>query len=187
MNIILLGPPGCGKGTQGEILAERTGIVRVSTGDLLRDAAGQGTPLGQRAKSYMGQGLLVPDDVIVGLLREVLASPKASKGVIMDGFPRTVAQAEAVDTLLAERKQQVDQVLFFDVADEELLKRITGRARAEGRADDNPEAFRQRLVVYRRDTQPLVDFYRKRGMLVEIEAVGSIPEIAARVQKRVGK
>jgi len=117
MNIILLGPPGCGKGTQGEILAERTGIVRVSTGDLLRDAAGRGTELGKRAKSYMDQGLLVPDDVIVGLLREVLASPRAGKGVIMDGFPRTVAQAEAVDTLLAERKRRVDTVLFFDVPD----------------------------------------------------------------------
>lgn len=186
MNIILLGPPGCGKGTQGEILAERTGIARVSTGDLLRDAAGKGTPLGQRAKSYMDQGLLVPDDVIVGLLREVLASPRAAKGVIMDGFPRTVAQAGAVDALLAERKQRVDQVLFFDVPDQELLQRITGRAAAEGRSDDNPEAFRQRLVAYREQTQPLVDFYSKRGSLIEIEAVGSISEIAARVQAKVG-
>ncbi|OGU12962.1 MAG: adenylate kinase [Gemmatimonadetes bacterium RIFCSPLOWO2_12_FULL_68_9] len=186
MNIILLGPPGCGKGTQGEILAERTGIVRVSTGDLLRDAAGRGTELGKRAKSYMDQGLLVPDDVIVGLLREVLASPRAGKGVIMDGFPRTVAQAEAVDTLLAERKRRVDTVLFFDVPDQELLKRITGRAAAEGRSDDNPESFRQRLVAYRQQTQPLVDCYRQRGILVEIEAVGSISEIAARVQARVG-
>jgi adenylate kinase len=187
VNIILLGPPGSGKGTQGEILAERTGIVRISTGDLLRDAAGKGTALGGRARSYMDRGLLVPDDVIVGLLREVLASPRAARGVIMDGFPRTVAQAEAVDALLAERTQRVDQVLFFDVADEELLQRIAGRARAEGRADDTPEAFRQRLVVYRRDTAPLVDFYRQRGILVEIEAVGTIPEIAARVQQRVGK
>ncbi len=186
MNIILLGPPGCGKGTQGEILAERTGIVRVSTGDLLRDAAGKGTALGKRAKSFMDQGLLVPDDIIIGLLREVLASPRASKGVLMDGFPRTVAQAEAVDALLAERKQQVNKVLFFDVPDQELLKRITGRAAAEGRSDDNPESFRQRLVAYRQQTQPLVDFYRKRGSLVEIEAVGSIPEIAARAQAKVG-
>lgn len=187
MNVILLGPPGCGKGTQGEILAERTGVVRVSTGDLLREAAGKGTALGKRAKAYMDQGLLVPDDVIVGLLREVLVSPKASKGVLMDGFPRTVAQAEAVDSLLAERKQRVDQVLFFNVADRELLKRITGRAAVEGRSDDNPESFRRRLVAYREQTQPLVDFYRKRGILAEIDAVGAIAEIAARVQKRVGK
>lgn len=186
MNIILLGPPGCGKGTQGEILAKRTGMMRVSTGDLLRDAAARGTELGKRAKTFMDKGDLVPDDVIIGLLREVFASPQASKGVMMDGFPRTVAQAEAVDRLLAERKAGVDKVLFFDVPDEELMQRIAGRAKAEGRADDNPESFRQRLVVYRQQTQPLVAFYRKRGNLVDIESVGSIPEIAERVKARVG-
>lgn len=186
MNIILLGPPGCGKGTQGEILAERTGLTRVSTGDLLRDAAGKGTALGQRARSFMDKGQLVPDDVIVGLLEEVLAKPEASRGVLMDGFPRTVAQAEAVDRLLAARSRTLDWVLFFDVPDAELLKRIMGRAAAEGRSDDNPEAFRQRLVAYREQTQPLVDFYRERGILVDIEAVGTIPKIAARVQQRVG-
>jgi adenylate kinase len=186
MNIILLGPPGCGKGTQGEMLAERTGLTRVSTGDLLRDAAGKGTALGKRAKWYMDKGELVPDDVIVGLLEEVLAKPEATRGVIMDGFPRTVAQAEAVDALLAERQRRVDQVLFFDVPDQELLKRITGRAAAEGRSDDTPESFRQRLVAYRQQTQPLVAFYRQRGNLVEIEAVGSIAAIAARVQAKVG-
>jgi adenylate kinase len=187
MNIILLGPPGCGKGTQGDILAKRAGVMRVSTGDLLRDAAAKGTELGKRAKTFMDKGDLVPDDVIVGLLREVFGSPQASQGVMMDGFPRTVAQAEAVDRLLSERTRQVDTVLFFDVPDEELMKRIAGRAKAEGRADDNPESFRQRLVVYRRQTQPLVDFYRKRGILVEIQSVGTISEIAARVQAQVGK
>jgi len=187
MNIILLGPPGCGKGTQGDILAKRTGIMRVSTGDLLREAAAKGTELGKRAKSYMDRGDLVPDDVIIGLLREVFGSQQAAQGVMMDGFPRTVAQAEAVDRLLAERKGKVDKVLFFDVPDEELMKRIAGRAKAEGRADDNPESFRQRLVVYRQQTEPLVAFYRKRGNLVEIESVGTIPEIAAKVQAKVGK
>lgn len=186
MNIILLGPPGCGKGTQGEILAKRTGIQRVSTGDLLRDAAGKGTPLGKRAKSYMDQGLLVPDDVIIGLLREVLASPRAAGGVIMDGFPRTVAQAQAVGALLAERKQRVDKVLFFAVPDEELKQRILGRASQGGRSDDNLDALKQRLEAYRDQTQPLVDFYRKQGNLISIEAVGSIQEIAARVQAGVG-
>ena len=186
MNIILLGPPGCGKGTQGEMLAKRTGLMRVSTGDLLREAAGTGTALGQRAKSYMDQGQLVPDDVIVGLLEEVLAKPETTGGVLMDGFPRTVAQAQAVDRLLEARGRTLDWVLFFDVPDEELLKRIMGRAAAEGRSDDNPEAFRQRLVAYREQTQPLVAFYRARGNLVDIEAVGSISEIAARVQAKVG-
>ncbi|HEX9580683.1 MAG TPA: adenylate kinase [Gemmatimonadales bacterium] len=182
MNIILLGPPGSGKGTQGELLAERAGVVRVSTGDLLRDAVGKGTSLGRRARSYMDQGLLVPDDVIIGLLREVLGSPAAAGGVIMDGFPRTVAQAEAVDALLKEKGGAVDAVLLFEVPDDELRRRIIGRASQIGRTDDNVEALRQRLAVYREQTQPLVDFYRGRGILVEIDAVGSIPEIAERVR-----
>jgi adenylate kinase len=134
----------------------------------------------------MDQGQLVPDDVIVGLLEEVLAKPETTGGVLMDGFPRTVAQAQAVDRLLEARGRTLDWVLFFDVPDEELLKRIMGRAAAEGRSDDNPEAFRQRLVAYREQTQPLVAFYRARGNLVDIEAVGSISEIAARVQAKVG-
>jgi adenylate kinase len=184
VNIILLGPPGCGKGTQGEIVAERTGTLRVSTGDLLRDAAGKGTPLGLRAKSYMDQGLLVPDDVIIGLLREVLGSPTAARGAIMDGFPRTVAQAEAVDALLAERSGRVDRVLLFDVPEDELQRRIL--ARVGGRSDDNVDALRQRLAVYKEQTQPLVDFYRKRGLLLAVEAVGSIAEIAERVRLGLG-
>ena len=186
MNLILLGAPGCGKGTQGELLAARTGIVRVSTGDLLRDAVGKGAPLGQRAKSYMDQGLLVPDDVIIGLLREVLGSPAAARGVIMDGFPRTIAQAEAVDALLTERGGAVDAVLLFDVPDDELRRRILVRASQMGRTDDNVEALQQRLTVYREQTQPLVDFYRGRGILVTIDAVGSIPEIAERVRTGLG-
>jgi adenylate kinase len=186
MNIILLGPPACGKGTQGELLAKRTGILRVSTGDLLRDAVARGTDLGKRAEVFMEQGLLVPDDVIIELVAEVLGSPRAAGGVIMDGFPRTVAQAEAVDRLLTARGQRVDKVLYFAATDEELMHRAQGRATVEGRVDDHPDAFRQRLAVYREQTQPLVDFYRRRGMLTNIDAAGSIPEIAARVQAGVG-
>jgi adenylate kinase len=186
MNIILLGPPACGKGTQGELLAKRTGTLRISTGELLRNAVARGTDLGKRAKVFMDQGLLVPDEVIIELVGQVLASPRAAGGVIMDGFPRTVAQAEAVEQLLAARDRQVDRVLYFAAADEELLRRVQGRATVEGRADDNPEAFRQRLAVYREQTQPLVDFYRRRGMLTDIDAAGSIPEIAERVQVGVG-
>jgi adenylate kinase len=187
MNIILLGPPGSGKGTQGEILARRTGILRVSTGDLLRDAVARGTELGRQARSYMEQGLLVPDEVIIGLLAEVLSSPAAAGGVIMDGFPRTIKQAEAVETLLAQRGGRVDVVLWFVVPEEELQRRVLGRAAQEGRSDDTAEALRRRLAAYREQTEPLVDWYRRRGNLVEIQAVGSIPEIADRVRAGVGR
>jgi adenylate kinase len=187
MNIILLGPPGSGKGTQGEILARRTGILRVSTGDVLRDAVAQGTDLGRRARFYMDQGLLVPDEVIIGLLADVLASAAAARGVIMDGFPRTVKQAEAVDELLEQRGRKVDVVLLLVVPDDELERRIVGRAAQAGRTDDNLDALRRRLAAYREQTEPLVDFYRRRGNLVEIPAVGSIPEIADRVRAGVGR
>src|SRR4051812_35809229 len=140
MNIILLGPPGCGKGTQGAILSQRTGAPRVSTGDLLRAAVKDGTPLGKKAQSFMDQGLLVPDEIILGLIEEVLNSPAATNGTIMDGFPRTPAQADAVGRLLAARKMQVDKVLNIVVPDGELVRRMQGRAKAEGRADDKPDA-----------------------------------------------
>jgi adenylate kinase len=187
MNVILLGPPGCGKGTQGTILAQRLGAPRVSTGDLLRTAVREGTSLGKTAKTYMDQGLLVPDDVIVGLIEEVVGSEQARAGLIMDGFPRTPAQAEAVERLLAARKMKVDKVVNFEVPDEELVRRMMVRAAQEGRADDTPEAFQQRLVVYREQTAPLVDYYRKRGKLVNVPGMGTVDEIAERVNQAVGK
>lgn len=187
MNIILLGPPGGGKGTQGEILSKRLGAPRVSTGDLLRAAVKNGTPLGQKAQSFMDQGLLVPDDVILGLIEEVLGSEQARAGMIMDGFPRTTAQAEKVDALLKERKMQIDKVLNFDVADGELVRRMKGRAAQEGRSDDTPEAFQKRLAVYREQTAPLIDYYRKRGRLADVPGIGTIEEISDRVRKALGK
>jgi adenylate kinase len=186
LNAILLGPPGSGKGTQGTLLAERTGVMRVSTGDLLRAAVQQGTPLGLRAKGFMDAGLLVPDDVILGLIAEVLARPEAARGVIMDGFPRTVAQADAVGALLRQRGSAVDVALNFVVADAELVERMMGRAAKEGRSDDTPEAFQQRLSVYRQQTAPLIDYYRNAGVLVDIRGTGSVDEIAGRVRKAVG-
>ena len=187
MNIILLGPPGCGKGTQGAILSRHLGIPRVSTGDLLRAAVRDGTPLGKNAQSYMDQGLLVPDDIILGLIEEVLGSPQAKSGMIMDGFPRTTAQAEAVDRLLGARQMQIDKVLNFEVPDDELVRRMQGRAAKEARADDTLEAFQQRLVVYREQTAPLIDYYRKRGKLADVPGLGTVDEIAARARKAVGQ
>jgi len=186
MNIILLGPPGSGKGTQGALLAERSRASRVSTGDLLRTAVRDATPLGKEAKSYMDRGLLVPDGVVLGLIEDVLNSPRAKSGIIMDGFPRTTAQAEEVDRLLDARKMQIDNVLNFEVPDDELVRRMQGRAAKEGRTDDTPAAFQQRLAVYREQTAPLIAYYRMRGTLVTVPAVGAVEEIAKRVRKAVG-
>jgi adenylate kinase len=181
MNIILLGPPGSGKGTQGALLSDRLGIPRVSTGDLLRNAVERGTPLGQQARSYMDQGLLVPDEIIVGLVEEVLASSEAANGILMDGFPRTVPQAEAVDRALGARGAAVDCVLNIDVPEEELVRRMMGRAREQGRADDTPETIRKRFQVYVEQTAPLVQYYEARGVVRNVEGIGSIDEIAQRV------
>ena len=146
MNIILLGAPGAGKGTQGVILSERAGLPKIATGDLLRAAVRDGTPLGRQAQEYMDQGLLVPDEIILGLIEEVLASADAAAGVIMDGFPRTTHQAEAVDGFLGSRNDLVDRVVTFEVPDDELINRMLGRAEEQGRSDDTPEAIRKRLV-----------------------------------------
>jgi adenylate kinase len=186
MYVILLGPPGAGKGTQGQILAERTGLPRVATGDVIRAAMRDGTPLGKKAKEYYDQGLLVPDDVILGLIEQVLAVPKAANGVIMDGFPRTVAQAEAVDRLLRKRNAAVDHVLEFQVPRDELVRRLSSRAAAEGRVDDAPEAIAKRLEVYRKQTEPLIAFYRGRGILTVIQGTGDREMIAERVREGVG-
>jgi adenylate kinase len=186
VNIILFGPPGAGKGTQGAILAERTGLPKVATGDLLRAAVRDGTPLGTRAKTYMDQGLLVPDEVIVDLLRELLASSEYERGLIMDGFPRTVEQAGAVDAALAERGSSVDYVLSLSVPEEDLVERMLRRAEIEGRSDDTAEAIRRRFEVYRRETEPLIAHYRERAAVTEVDGTGSVEEIARRIAEVLG-
>lgn len=186
MNILLFGPPGAGKGTQGTILAERTGLPNVATGDLLRSAVRDGTPLGNQAQGYMDQGLLVPDEIIVGLLRELLASPHYARGLIMDGFPRTVVQAEAVDAALAERGSSVDYVLSLTVPQEDLVERMLRRAAIEGRSDDTAEAIRRRFEVYRKETEPLIAHYRERDVVTEVEGTGSVEDIARRVAQVLG-
>jgi adenylate kinase len=186
MNIILLGPPGSGKGTQGAILANRTKLPQVATGDLLRAAVQAGTPLGRQAQPYMDEGLLVPDGIIVGLLREVLASPDTARGLIMDGFPRTLEQAEAVDVSLDSSGRRVDHVLSLTVPEDELVKRMLGRAALEGRSDDKAEAIRQRLDVYREETEPLIARYRERGVVSEVAGLGSVDQVAQRVAQVLG-
>jgi adenylate kinase len=181
MNIVLLGSPGSGKGTQGALLSSHTDLPRISTGDLLRSAVARQTPLGQKARSFMDQGLLVPDDVIVGLIEEVLASDEVERGVIMDGFPRTVRQAEAVDRALSVRGALVDHVLYIDVPEDELVRRMMGRANKEGRSDDTPDAMRERFRVFWKQTAPLIAYYRDKKRLTEVSGLGGIEAIQKRI------
>jgi adenylate kinase len=183
MDILLMGPPGAGKGTQGCILAETLGLPKFATGDLLRDAVKRGTPLGQKAKAVMEAGHLVSDDIIMGVVREQLAKPEAAKGVIFDGVVRTVPQAEGVERLLAERGRRMDAVLFFDVTDEEILSRLAKRRTLEQRADDDPAAVATRLAAYRTQTEPVLQWYARRNVLRRIPAIGSIDDIANRVRQ----
>ncbi len=186
MYVMILGAPGSGKGTQGKLLAEHLGIPQVSTGDLLRAAVKDGTPLGRQAKGYMDQGLLVPDDVIIGLIREILDAPSARRGVLMDGFPRTVPQAEAVDRLLATRRAKVDHVALLEVDEPELVQRLLGRAAKEGRSDDNLESITQRLRVFHEQTAPLIAFYERQGVVRRVPGMGAVDAIQLRLRKAVG-
>jgi adenylate kinase len=181
MNLILLGPPGAGKGTQGHRLSERYNIPEISTGDMLRSAVHKGTPLGREAKSYMDRGALVPDEVMIRIIRERLAQDDTERGFILDGFPRTVAQAEALLRLSEEQQRPIEHVISIAVPQEELLQRLAGRRQLEGRQDDTDEAIRHRLEVYERETAPLIDYYRRQGLLRCIVGVGTIDEIFQRV------
>ena len=187
MFILLLGAPGAGKGTQGKILAERLGLPKITTGDILRAAVQSGTPLGLEAKRYMNEGKLVPDGVILDLIKDELAKPGAAGGAVLDGFPRTAAQAELVDRTLAERGQRLNHILLLDVSEDELVRRLQGRAGIEGRSDDTPEAIRTRLQVYQRDTAPLIAHYAQRGNVHRVPATGTIEEIATEIKRILGR
>ena len=185
MRIVFLGPPGSGKGTQASQLAKRLGVPAISTGEILREAVRKQTALGQKAKSVMERGELVSDDLIVAMIGERLAEADARRGFILDGFPRTLAQARAFETMLSGNGDALSAVLNFSVPEAELTERMLGRAQAEGRADDRPETIRERLRVYREKTEPLVGFYRDRDLLAEIDGVGSVSEVAGRVDEAV--
>ncbi len=187
MFILLLGAPGAGKGTQGKILAERLGLPKITTGDILRAAVKAGTALGLEARRYMDAGKLVPDAVILGLIKDELAKPEAKDGAVLDGFPRTAPQAELVDRTLGERGQRLSHVLLLDVDEDQVVQRMHSRASLEGRIDDTPETVRTRLEVYRRDTAPLVAHYAERGNVRRVPASGTIEEIATEIQRIVGR
>jgi adenylate kinase len=185
--ILLLGAPGSGKGTQGKILAERLGLPKITTGDILRAAVKGETPLGREAKKFMDDGKLVPDTVILSLIKEELAKPEAQQGAVLDGFPRTAVQAELVDRTLAERGQRLNHIVLLDVPEEELVRRMMGRAAQERRSDDTPDAIRTRLQVYQRDTAPLIAHYAERGIVKRVPGVGAVDEIAMEIKRVIGR
>ncbi len=171
LHVVLLGPPGCGKGTQAERLKTREGLLHLSTGDLLRSAVAARTPLGLKAKPLMDAGKLVPDEIVIGLVRERIAGPESAKGFLLDGFPRTIPQADALDAVLGAHG--IDVVVHYVLGDDEIVRRGLGR----GRADDTEPVLRERLRVYRAQTEPLVARYRKAGLLVDVDASGSMDDV----------
>jgi adenylate kinase len=192
MNIILLGPPGAGKGTQAQALAQKRGLVQLSTGDMLRAAVKDGTEIGLRAKAIMEKGGLVPDEIVIGIIAERIDQPDCANGFILDGFPRTLKQAAALDKLLASKGRALDAVLELKVDDGVLLSRIETRARealAAGgtvRADDNAEALRTRLMAYYRETAPLIGYYFAKEKLHSVDGMASIPEVGAQLEAVLG-
>jgi adenylate kinase len=191
MRLILLGPPGAGKGTQAHRLVAKHGIVQLSTGEMLRASVAAGTPIGLRAKDLMARGDLVPDDVVVAIVADRIDQKDASNGFILDGFPRTVPQAEALDRMLAEKGLRLDAVVALKVDEKILLDRIAKRiaemcARGEApRADDTPETMMTRLQAYRRQTEPLVDYYSRRGILKPIDGMAAIPDVAVAIDRLI--
>jgi adenylate kinase len=189
MRLILLGPPGAGKGTQAQRLVQGHGIVQLSTGDMLRAAVKAKTPIGRKVEAIMARGELVPDDVVVAIVSDRIDEPDARKGFILDGFPRTVAQAEALEGLLAEKGLRLDAVLELKVDEGALLKRLASRiaemkARGESvRPDDNPEALKTRLDVYRTQTAPLIAFYGKKGLLKSVDGMAPIAAVAEAIDR----
>jgi adenylate kinase len=181
-NVILFGPPGSGKGTQAKKLAEKYHFLHISTGDLFRAEIGSKTDLGLEAMSYISKGLLVPDEITIGMLRKKVEENHEVAGVIFDGFPRNVLQAEALDELLAERDQRISALIALDVDDQEIINRILERAKTSGRADDaDEEIIRNRIQVYKGETAPVFDFYKEDGRSHKIHGVGSIDEIFERL------
>ncbi len=211
MRLIFLGPPGVGKGTQAALLSEQYQIPHIATGDILRAAMANKTPVGLEAKSYIDAGKLVPDDVIINIVRERLKESDTKSGYILDGFPRTIKQAEALAKTLEQSGEKIDRVLYFELAEEELVKRIAGRRSCpacqkiyhtifnpppqEGictcgtaliqRKDDRPETVKERLTVYRTETAPLIQYYKEQGLLSQIDADSRVDEVTRRVQDAV--
>jgi adenylate kinase len=181
MHVVFLGPPGSGKGTQAKLLAERLQVPDIATGEMLRAAVLEGTPLGGKVKTVMESGDLVPDDLMIALIRERLAAPDAADGFVLDGFPRTVDQALALERILNGNEKSVDVVVNLAVPEAVLIDRLAGRSGLEHRTDDGRHTVLERLKVYHEKTEPLIDFYRQRGLLTEVDGIGTVPEITERL------
>lgn len=182
MRLILFGPPGAGKGTQASKIAENYVATHISTGDMLRSAVKNGTELGTLAKSFMDKGELVPDDVIIGIIKDRIQEDDAKKGFMLDGFPRTIAQAEALSDMLNAENESIDIVVSIEVPDEEIVGRIKIRAEVEGREDDTVDTVKNRLKVYHDQTAPLKSFYQSAGVLAEVDGMGTIDEVFERIK-----
>jgi adenylate kinase len=190
MYLILFGPPGAGKGTQASILQRELGLPQLSTGDMLRAAITTGTELGLRCKAIMDRGDLVPDEMVVGIISERLNQPDCVKGAVFDGFPRTIAQAKALDRMMAKRGTQIDVVIELKVDDEAMIGRMETRVSESGgaaRADDNPKTLRHRLSVYRQSTEPLLNFYRAQAKLAAVDGMAPIPQVAAEIREALSR
>ena len=181
MRLVLLGAPGSGKGTQAARLKEHLQVPHISTGDLLRAEVAAGSPLGLQAKEVMARGELVSDDILLGMLKDRFSREDTRAGFILDGYPRNLAQAAALDELLAELGQKFDAAVQLTVDNELIVERLAGRAKAEGRADDNPESVRKRLEVYDQQTAPVIEFYRQHGQLTIVDGVGGLDEVFTRI------
>jgi adenylate kinase len=181
MRLILMGPPGAGKGTQAKVISARLGVPAVSTGDIFRANVSEGTPLGVEAKRYMDAGDYVPDEVTNAMVRDRLAQDDAARGFLLDGYPRTVAQVAELDSMLRDAGTSLDAVVVLTVNDEELVQRLLKRAETEGRTDDTEKVVRHRQDVYNEQTAPLIEVYAERGLLVEVDGMGVVDEVTARV------
>jgi adenylate kinase len=183
MNLILFGPPAAGKGTQAKRLVDGRGMVQLSTGDMLRAAVAAKSELGRKVEGILARGELVSDDIVVDLIEERLPEADAAGGAIFDGFPRTLAQAKALDDMLARRGSKIDKVIRLKVDDEALMQRVAGRFAESGRPDDNPDSFKVRLAAYNSQTAPLLPYYEKQGKLTEVDGMGSIDQVARAIDR----
>ena len=183
MRVVMLGPPGAGKGTQARRLAVDLGIAHLSTGDMLRDAVKRGTELGRKAGSIMATGELLPDDLVVGIMAEALHQPSCVRGFVLDGFPRTEGQAAALDRILRQSGHTIDRVTLLDVDEDELVARLLSRAGKEDRGDDTRDVIQNRLKVYEVQTKPVVTYYRDQGLLAEVDGMGTPDEVYRRLRQ----